>query len=66
MTSPELAALLAAVQDVLEAWYDPPDGPYDFDGLKLVEGEELQDLLDAFLAYHAANPVLQPVDENAA
>jgi len=66
MTSPELTALLAAVEDVLEAWYDPPDGPYDFGGLKLVEGEELQDLADAFLAYHAAHPAAEPVDGSAA
>jgi hypothetical protein len=66
MTSPELAALLAAVDDVLEAWYDPPDGPYDFDGLKLVEGEELQDLADAFAAYHAAHSAAEPVDWCAA
>jgi hypothetical protein len=66
MTSPELTALLAAAEDVLEAWYDPPDGPYDFDGLKLVEGEELQDLAAAFAAYHAANPAAEPVDLSAA
>jgi hypothetical protein len=66
MTSPELAALLAAVEDVLEAWYDPPDGPYDFDGLKLVEGEELQDLATAFAAYQGAHPAPEPMDWSAA
>jgi hypothetical protein len=65
--SPELAALLAAVEDVLEAWYEPHEDLYEFDdGLKLVEGEELLDLADTLLAYHAAHPAPEPVDWSAA
>jgi hypothetical protein len=63
--SPQLIALLEAVEDVLEGWYWPDDGA----DLVHVEAEEFQALQKAFTdyqAHHNAAPEGDPPDWSAA
>jgi hypothetical protein len=63
--SPQLSALLEAVEDVLEGWYWPDDGADWVD----VDAEQFQALQKAFNAFnerHNAAPEGDPPDWSAA